>query len=676
MKKSILILISVFMLLTILNNGFSVKCAKNLQGSDGTCIDKTYNMLFSGGETAYYACSSYVDPTLWYYETCTATAGTGTITSEEGNVVAEYWSNDAGIVSACAGHDGLYCNVQPIFGFQTDTNLPYVGYCDSSEENCVKCSASHTEFKQFNGSLPQIIGAGNNLCESGCGAEDYCDEVAQISWSNNSLNASSHFEAFCNNVCGLGDTRCRYDFEASINCDYKDPGEVCNTDSCDANNRLIDYNGNGASDSVSCDSSCGCDATPDTLLCDSICGASSNCHRQDIGFNNGNAGCNNLCTWLECNYYAWDTASDSCYSSCTSDSQCYSPAVCDLTGAGINTCTIDSTAPVITALTPLNDSRFNTGEISYSFSVTDNTDLSLDCSYNLNGVNVSLGSVNNGATYSNNIVLTNQNWYELYFTCTDDSGSTGNSNSLFFLYDYTFPTYTNLTYIDETWTVDGSLLAGDVIRVSAEFTDNFELDYGVLWYRVSGGWNVGPTVDLSGASDEVVFYFDTSGYGGQTLQFRIRVSDTAGNVAMSDALNVDVHVPNSDISVTLREGFGNVTSRLEFSGTAQAVTGKKADDSVSTALLGDFEIRHVGIGTMIQNRLSLNNALPIGVQIKVSNNNNPATAVYLTTSSQVMPFCNTMLPGNTCQVWVWMDMTDTISPVLNVNRINVESEIV
>lgn len=176
MKKYLTLII---IIIALINISFSLNCASELQSKSGTCINQLYNLLYAGGQ-AYYSCNPTITG-LWYYQTCTATVATGTIFSDNNNIVAEWWSNDANKVSACLGHDGLTCNVNPTFNFQTDQLLSYVGYCDSSEQTCVKCSSQNTEILRFDGSgtlKANINGAGNGLCEKGCQASTECDEQA------------------------------------------------------------------------------------------------------------------------------------------------------------------------------------------------------------------------------------------------------------------------------------------------------------------------------------------------------------------------------------------------------------------------------------------------------------------------------------------------------------------
>jgi hypothetical protein len=224
MKKYLIIL---FIIIFLIDLSFSLRCASELQFSSGTCINQVYNLLYADGQ-AYYSCNPVITG-LWYYQSCTGTVATGTIKSDSNNIVAEWWSNDANKVSACLGHDGLTCNVNPSFNFQTEQFLGYVGYCDSSEQTCVKCSAQKTETLKFDGTgtiRTNINGAGNGLCEKGCQASTECDEKA-IGY--NIVNAG------CTNNCEWQNCQ-NYNWNTNTNLCYttcQTNNECFNTAVCD-----------------------------------------------------------------------------------------------------------------------------------------------------------------------------------------------------------------------------------------------------------------------------------------------------------------------------------------------------------------------------------------------------------------------------------------------------------
>jgi hypothetical protein len=177
----------------LFSQAYSLKCASELQSESGTCINQTYKMLFIDSY-AYYSCSPIISG-VWYYNACTATVSTATILSDNNNFVAEWYSNDTNKASACQNHDSLTCNVNPLFNFQINQSLNYVGYCDSSEQTCVKCSSQKTEILKFDGTgtiRTNINGAGNGLCESGCLASIECDEKMPGYTTGNTL---------CTNEC-------------------------------------------------------------------------------------------------------------------------------------------------------------------------------------------------------------------------------------------------------------------------------------------------------------------------------------------------------------------------------------------------------------------------------------------------------------------------------------------
>jgi len=75
-------------------------------------------------------------------------------------------------------------------------------------------------------------------------------------------------------------------------------------------------------------------------LCESGCGASSECDERAQGYHEDNTGCNNSCTFLDCDAYAWDESINSCFTSCSSRDQCWTTAFCD-----VDVCKNDFEAP-------------------------------------------------------------------------------------------------------------------------------------------------------------------------------------------------------------------------------------------------------------------------------------------------------------------------------------------
>jgi hypothetical protein len=75
--------------------------------------------------------------------------------------------------------------------------------------------------------------------------------------------------------------------------------------------------------------------------CESGCGASAMCDERVQGWFVNNTGCTSDCQYNDCNAYAWDVASNDCFSSCSSRSQCWVTALCDVD----NVCRNDFSAP-------------------------------------------------------------------------------------------------------------------------------------------------------------------------------------------------------------------------------------------------------------------------------------------------------------------------------------------
>ena len=471
--KGKIVLYAIF-LLFLTSEVFALKCAHEFDSSYGTCISKTYNMLMNKGQ-AYYSCDLVIN-NRWYFNNCTATVSSTNITSDNGSIVAEYWSNEANKVSACAGRDGWSCNTNPMYGFQTDTNLNYVGYCDSSQETCVKCSSSHTEVKKFDGTgqlKVNINGDGNNLCESGCFASIECDEKNQ-------------------------------------------------------------------------------------------------------GYNVGNAGCTVNCAWNVCGNYKWNNASSTCYDYCQNNQQCYGGAVCDL-AININTCVVDSDTPK----------------------------------------------------------------------------------------------YYNVGQYDLTLTPDNSLISGDLVLLSAYWTDNVYLNHSILELEINGSWIPYMTINnISVASYWTNYTVNTSFLFEKNLNWRIRVVDVAGNTNTTINSSFYVYSESANFSITLNLTEGNY---IDFIGWASAEFNKAPENNVSWNL-AEITLTHTGRGVATKYSFKTNESLPSTIRIKLSNNFQANNAINLTDSYQSPAWCNNNIRGDTCQIWVWMDLDAGNDPQELYKSILIQSE--
>jgi len=661
-----------FIVITLLSisSVTALTCAADNLDKPGTCLSSTFSFF---GKNVYESC--YFDPyysseNLWLgYKVCYATIRTGSLTSDAGTPVAEYSTTNTNQLTICSSYNGAGCDVFTSDGYTIDSSANDRGSCDASDQNCVKCNTNKIEIKRWTGG-GWILGSGDYKCESGCSAPTECDEADDDAWSDNQISGTA-FEAYCSTTCTISQSRCRFDFGADIECDYKAEGTDCITDACDASNRLVDYNDNQVYDSVPCTGSCICDTTYNTPLCDTECGASTECNNQLIGYNNSHQGCDNTCAWNTCDPYAWNEGSDSCRTDCTNNGHCYTgvdPYVCDLIGEYINTCLVDNTPPIVSITYPTGTPKIN-DTLNLQYTVTDNADLLLDCEYIVDSdAPVSLGEVAQGANSQG--VTNTEGWHNIQVNCTDGSTNEGASNVETFLFDETAPNYTDHGWTNQTVIEYGYIMFNDVIVLHAYWSDTHNLSASVLWNNKTGTWLEDGLVDHDGNSTGWSNYtMDLSDYGNTTIAWQILTNDSAGNYNETIEDSFFVYNYTTDITVELNEL--PINGELEFQANGQPTAGGAPIDTLRTALLGDFNVTHVGVGLPINISFKLNETLDSDFTVKLNDVSEYSNATALTTTPQ--QGCFGVMPSNTCQVWVWLDWTGDEVPGSINNKIEIES---
>ncbi|MBD3312558.1 hypothetical protein GF352_03855 [archaeon] len=655
------------MALLLINCALGLTCTADNTGKPGTCINSTFNMF---GADFYKACHFnpyYSSGSLWVgYEVCYATIRTGSLTTDTGTPIADYWTTNQNQLTLCQTHNAAGCDVSPGNGFNINDGASDRGYCDASDGNCVKCDSNNVETNSWSGG-PWITNPGDGYCESGCGAHAWCDEKTTNAYAGESYCVSAR-EAYCNSSCGVVAGTCEQACGAQSETDEKDTGEVCITDYCQ-DHRLYDYNGDGLINPTLVQSDCTCDVTIDSSLCDAInCNADLECDNESPGYHVNNIGCDTVCSWVDCGLYDWDTTS--CYNSCNHNGHCYEPGVCDLVGAGVNTCVVDALSPSVTITFPT-----GTPLINYSFNldytVSDEVDLFLNCYYSVdNNTPISLGEDGQGP-HSESIVVS-EDWHSIIIECIDDSNNSDYSLNESFLYDVSRPDYENHGWVNASGELkEGLVTVANTLNLHAFWTDNNELNTSVLWTNKTGIWLKEGVIDHHGSSSGWSNYsFNCLDYANTTIAWQIVTNDSAGNHNETIQSSFTVYNYTTDISVNLNED--PVNGYLEWEADAQSTTAEPPFDSQRTTQLGDFNVTHDGMGLPINISFWLNESLSTNFAVKLNDENNYASAIELTTTPQEA--CGDIHPGSACQVWVWLDWTgDEPTSTLINNVIEMES---
>ncbi len=639
----------------LVNSAIALTCSADNLNKPGTCIKDTFKLF---GRSIYKACyfdPYYSDGSLWSgYTLCYATIRKGNLVSDAGSLVADAYTTNQHQLVECHYYNGAKCDVYTTNGFTSSDSASDRGYCDASSSNCVKCNSNHVEIKKWTGG-GWIIGTGNNKCESGCGASSACDEKSPDSYSGHCMN--TYFEGYCNSNClevqGTCESSCSS--KVSQECDEKYPGNVCASDYCERG-QLIDYNDNGIKDNVKCTSTCGCDTTYNPPVCSTQCaGTSTECNGKPQGYNTGNAGCDDECHWLNCGNYAWHDKE--CYTSCSGNNECYSPAVCDLAGDDLHKCVIDTEVPVVTITYPHDNPLIN-GTFYVNFTISDNTDPVLQCYYSLNnGSPKDLGNFPLGKNSASISVESKATLQTINISCKDDSGNEGLSNKEGFYYDNIVPHYNETGWTNLTVLHNDLITFLDSLNLFAHWFDNTGLNWSVLWTNRSGEWLPENTSPFNGSPEAWSnFTLDLSNDGNKTIAWKIIANDSFNNVNETTEGSFYVWNATKDFSVKIN----TLTGELNFTANGQLTFGAPPINSSRTNSTGDMTITHEGVGLPIDVKFWLTDPLPSDFTMKMGETPNYNDAVTLTTSGQTI--CHHIQPGDKCQVWVWLDWSGNASP--------------
>lgn len=85
-----------------------------------------------------------------------------------------------------------------------------------------------------------------------------------------------------------------------------------------------------------------------------------------------------------------------------------------------------------------------------------------------------------------------------------------------------------------------SVTDGDLIDLSVFWEDNFRMNNAFLQFNDTGDWYDNGSLSINSKSGWSVFSFNTSGWGGETLYWRIRATDFIGNENASGIMSFDV----------------------------------------------------------------------------------------------------------------------------------------
>ncbi len=146
---------------------------------------------------------------------------------------------------------------------------------------------------------------------------------------------------------------------------------------------------------------------------------------------------------------------------------------------------LDSTTPVVSITSPVNDSRFNISSVTFNVSISESVEwcgLSIDGGAN---ISMELNSSRTGANYTNSSVEDGKHTFTVY--CNDSAGNLGTAT-----YDLLVDTIDPNIYFTNVTPGNGSFIAEDhlIVNVSVNDSSNVSVfvDFDnslIAWYRFS-----------------------------------------------------------------------------------------------------------------------------------------------------------------------------------------------
>jgi len=214
------------------------------------------------------------------------------------------------------------------------------------------------------------------------------------------------------------------------------------------------------------------------------------------------------------------------------------------------TFTVDTSNPVINASYPINSSEltFESGQINFTFNVTDNTTGIANCSLWLSAVNVSTltrnatdTSITEDQNQTFNITKFKNGEYKWLIECVDHTNNKGNSTINNFTLggaDVVLPSKIELIIPQNAYNVSNSSI---IFNISA---NNDNLKNISIFTNLSGVWKINQTRSKSGTSNSSNFTITNIKDG--TYLWGGRVCDVAGNcnVSVNRTFTVDTVAPN------------------------------------------------------------------------------------------------------------------------------------
>ena len=196
----------------------------------------------------------------------------------------------------------------------------------------------------------------------------------------------------------------------------------------------------------------------------------------------------------------------------------------------------DPVAPEITIFSLKENFTTNNNIVVFNFSATDNYDISLNCSLNIdNSSTIRNISVQNNTPEKIIVSSINEGEHEWNITCWDKEGNYNSSKTRQFTIDQSHPNFISLTTNPDN---EDDLDPGTFVNVFANLTDNLtSVNTVILQYKLSNE-TIYKNISMSLDSGLFNATFNASSPGKYNL--RVWANDSAGNYNTSNLVNISV----------------------------------------------------------------------------------------------------------------------------------------
>ncbi|MBU0615194.1 MAG: hypothetical protein KJ601_03815, partial [Nanoarchaeota archaeon] len=295
---------------------------------------------------------------------------------------------------------------------------------------------------------------------------------------------------------------------------------------------------------------------------------------------------------------------------------------------------VDSTAPIISLNTPLNNSNTSSRNVVFNYTATDNYYATMNCSVYADGAYNKSGTGVNGTPSTITINSFTDGLHSWYINCSDAMRNSNVSRVRYFTVDTTLPTFTSLkTTPDDEDGLDPNI----TITVYGNVTDNItSVNTVILQYKLHSSSNYTNTSMIYNAGLGLyVGYLNLSAAGVYDL--RMFANDTVGNRDISNTINISVYydrtwtrtpstfpVKNANVSTLVTLGNLIINNTGDYAMNFSVLSNYPATTTYDTT--ANFTLAAKGVKTLlVKDFVNQKGIKIVTLNITASPNGNPSS---------------------------------------------------